>query len=221
MVDWPAGTPLELADDPLARVPAPPPSGNLDAARAADPELTSLSRQIDHLDRAARLAARVFQPSVVAETQYLRLAKYNNFDQYFVNFKEDDFSIAVAVSIPIWTGGRKGDLAKGAHSRLERAEAARRARERDLELAVRRAEAELARTSAATGVSRSAESVAAESLRVAQALAEEGRGGPSDVELAEIAAAEAAEDAANAADAELAARLTLRELLGGRLGSGL
>lgn len=218
LVDWPAGAPLEVGEDPLAAVAAPPSSGSLEAARAADPESRALDLQVEELGRAARLQARLFQPTVVAEAQYLRLASYNNFDQYFVKFRENDFSVAVAVSIPLWTGGRTSNAAMAGKGRLERAEASRRARSRDLELAVLRAEAELARTSAAAGVARSAESVAHESLRVARALAAEGRGGVSDVDLAEIAAAEAVEDAANAAAAELAARLALRELRGERPG---
>jgi outer membrane protein TolC len=214
LVDWPAGTPLELSDDPLVAVAPPPPSNNLDAVRTADPEVRALDKQIEDLGRAAQIRSRWFQPSVVAEAQYLRLAKYNNYDQYFVKFEENDFVVAVAVSVPLWTGGRHGDAGLAAKARLERTQARRRARERDLELVVRRAETELARTSASATVARSAEAWAAESLRVAKALAVEGRGNLSDVDLAEIAAADAAEDAANAADAELAARLTLRELRG-------
>jgi len=216
LVDWPAGSPLELSDDPLAAVAPPPPSNNLDVVRTADPEVRALDKQIDELGRAAKIRSRLFQPSVVAEAQYLRLAKYNNYDQYFVKFQENDFQVAVAVSVPLWTGGRHGDEGLAAKARLDRVEAQRRARERDLELVVRRAETELVRTSASAAVARSAEAWAGESLRVAKALAEEGRGNPSDVDVAEIAAADAAEDAANAADAELAARLTLRELRGQR-----
>ena len=174
----------------------------------------ALDRQIGDLQRAAQLQARLFRPSVVAEAQYLRLAAYSTYDQYFVKFKQNDFAVAVAVAIPLWTGGRGGDSARAARARLDRAEAARRGRDRDLELAVRRAEGEFARTSAQVTIAASARSLAGENVRVARALAAEGRGGASDVELAEIAAAEAQEDAVNAEQAALAARLALLDLRG-------
>lgn len=214
LVDWPRGTALVLMDDPLTVVPDPPPAGNLAVARAADPESRSLERQTENLAHAVELQGRWFRPSVVAEAQYLRLASYNGFDQYFVKFKQNDFSVALAVSLPLWSGGRADDAAAAAHARLDRVEAARRARDRDLELEVARAEAELARSSAAWGVARSAEAVAGDVVLVGRALSAEGRGETDGVELAEIAAREAHDASAHAGQAYLAARVALLALRG-------
>ncbi len=214
LIDWPRGEALLLADDPLAVVADPPREGNLAVARAADPEARSLDRQRENLAHAVELRGWWFRPSVVAEAQYLRLASYNGFDQYFVKFKPNDFSVALAVSLPIWSGGRADDAAAAARARLVRVDAARRARERDLELEVARAEGELARASAAWGVARSAEAVAAEGVLVARALSAEGRGEPDGLELAEIAAREAHDVFARAGQGYLAARVTLLALRG-------
>lgn len=214
LLDWPAGQTLAIADDPAGGLPAPPPSGNLEAARAADPEARALEREVDALRLAAQARSRLFQPSVVAEAQYLRLASYNGFDDYFRKFKENDFSIAVAISVPIWAGGRTREMATEARARVARAEAALRLRARDLELSVRRAEADLARADAAGGVARSAEAVARERSRIAGALAAEGRGEPNAAELADIALARAQEESANAAQGMLTARVTLLALRG-------
>ena len=192
----------------------PPPSGNIEAARAADPEARALEREVDALRLAAQARSRLFQPSVVAEAQYLRLASYNDFDDYFRRFKEDDFSIAVSISVPLWAGGRTREMAAEARARVARAEAALRLRARDLELSVRRAEADLARADAAGGVARSAEAVARERSRIAGALAAEGRGEPNAAELADIALARAQEESANAAQGVLTARVTLLALRG-------
>ena len=66
---------------------------------------------------AAQARSRLFQPSVVAEAQYLRLASYNHFEDYFRRFKENDFSIAVSISVPVWAGGRTREMAAEARRR--------------------------------------------------------------------------------------------------------
>jgi outer membrane protein TolC len=213
-LDWPAGQALAIADDPADGLSTPPPSGNLEAARGADPEARALEREIDALRLAAQARSRLFQPSVVAEAQYLRLASYNHFEDYFRRFKADDFSIAVSITVPVWAGGRTREMAAEARARVARAEAALKLRARDLELSVRRAEADLARADAAGGVARSAEAVARERSRIAGALAAEGRGEPNAADLADIALASAQAEAANAAQGLLTARVTLLALRG-------
>jgi outer membrane protein TolC len=214
LLDWPAGQSLAIAEEPAAGLPAPPPSGNLEAARAGDPEIRALGREIDALSLAAQARSRLFQPSVLAEAQYLRLASYNHFDDYFRRFKENDFSIAVSITVPVWAGGRTREMAAEARARVARTEAALRVRTRDLELSVRRAEADLARADAAGGVARSAEALARERARIAGALAAEGRGEPNGAELADIALARTQEELANAAQGILAARVALLALRG-------
>jgi outer membrane protein TolC len=214
LIDWPAAVPLVIAEDPLTGLPAAAAGDNLAAARAADPQLRSFDRQLPDLRRAAALQQKSWLPIVEAEAQYLRLVSYNNFDQYFVKFKPNDFAIGVSVAVPLWTGGRLVHATTAARARVEHAEAARRGRERDLEIEVRRAEAELTVAGARHALARRASNVAAEALRVARALAAEGRGEPDDVDVREIAAAEARDDLAQATQGVLAARLKLLELRG-------
>ncbi len=214
LVDWPASVPLVLAEDPLTGLPEPAAGDNLAVARTADPELRSLDRQLDSLKKAASLQAKAALPTVEAEAQYLRLVSYNNFDQYFVKFKPNDFAVGVSVAVPLWTGGRLAHATSAARARVERVEAARRARERDLELEVRRAESELTLAAARHALGQRAVAVSAEALRVARAFAAEGRSEPDDVDLREVAAADANDDLAQATQGLLAARLKLLELRG-------
>ncbi len=214
MVDWPAGTPVVPAEDPLAGLPELPAGDDLAAARGADPELRAFAERIDALEHSVSLTERSWHPVVEAEAQYLRLAKYNNFDQYFVNFKENNFTVGVSVVVPVWTGGRLAEEKASARARLSRAEGERRVRERDLELAVRRAQAEAVRAAAEAALSRRAAGVAREELRVAKVLADEGRGEPDAVENREIAVADAEDDQANAGQGLLAARINLLDLRG-------
>jgi outer membrane protein TolC len=214
LVDWPAAAPLALAEDPLSALPEPGTGDALASARAADPELAALAARIDALEHSLSLVERSWHPTVEAEAQYLRLAKYNNFDQYFVKFKADDFAIGVSVAVPLWTGGRFAEARAGARARLAHAAAERRLRERDLELAVRRAEAERQHAGAHYALSRRAVEVAREELRVARALADEGRGEPDGIENREVALADAEDDLSNASQGLLAARARLLELRG-------
>jgi outer membrane protein len=214
LIDWPAGEKFALPEDGLAGLPEPPAGDDLAAARAADPELRAHAERIDALEHSVSLAVRSWQPVIEAEAQYLRLASYNNFDQYFVKFKQDNFTVGVSVVLPVWTGGRFDEERAAARARLARAEGERRVRERDLELAVRRAEAESTRASAEAALSRRAVDVAREELRVTRALADEGRGDPDAVENAEIALANAEDDQADAGQRLLAARINLLDLRG-------
>jgi outer membrane protein TolC len=214
LVDSPRGEPLEAAEDPLAALPESAPGDHLAAARTADPELAALDRQTSVLERAATLQKRAWLPVVQAEGQYMRLSNYNNFDQYFVKFKSNDWAVGISVAVPLWTGGRLGHGQTAADARVEKIRADRRGRERDLELAVRRAEADLSRARADFQLSSRALAAAREGLRVAQALAAEGRGEADGVDLGEIAVAKAEDERAEAGQGLLAARAKLLELRG-------
>ena len=214
LIDWPAGRTLVLSEDPRESFREADAGDHLAAARAADPELKAISERVAALSRSAALSERTFRPIVEAEAQYLRLASYNNFDQYFVKFKENNFTVGVSVIVPLWSGGRSAENRARARSRLTRAEAERSVREKDLELQVRRAEADLLRAGAESALSSRASAVAREELRLARALADEGRGEPDSVELRQIALGEAEDDEAAAAQALLAARVKLLELTG-------
>ena len=214
LVDWPEATPLALAEDPLSALPEPGTGGVLASARAADPELAALAARIDALEHSLSLVERSWQPTVEAEAQYLRLARYNNFDQYFVKFKADDWAVGVSIAVPLWTGGRFAEARAGARARLAHAVAERRLRERDLELAVRRAEAERDHAGAQYALSRRAVEVAREELRVARALADEGRGEPDGIENREVALADSLDDISDASQGLLVARVKVLDLRG-------
>ncbi|MCA1582138.1 MAG: TolC family protein [Acidobacteria bacterium] len=209
LLDWPSGKTLTLAEDALGSMP-PPGSGNGETtARAADPETLSLEREIQSLRAAAAARSKRLQPTVQAEAQYLRLAKYNHFDDYFRRFRENDFSVGVSISIPLWSSGRTEGMAAEARARVARAEASLRGRAREVDLAIRRGEADLARAASQEAVARSAEAVARERARIGSALAAEGRGDADGAELADLALIRAREEVANASQAVLAAQVSL------------
>jgi outer membrane protein TolC len=214
LIDWTEGNVPPPAQDPLAVFPSVFSGDSLAAARAADPELAALASQADSLDRAAYLQKRAWLPTIQGEARYLRLADYNNFDQFFVKFKNDDFAVGVSVVIPLWTGGRltHGEAAAGA--RLDKVRADQRLRDRDLELAVRRAEVELKRAESQSQLASRALAAAREALRVAQALAVEGRGEPDDVDLRQLELARAQDDRIRAEQGVLAARAGLLDVRG-------
>jgi len=213
LLDWPAGEPLILSGDPLEALPRPEPD-NFELARAADPELKALAQESVSLRAAAGLYERSWRPVVEAEARYLRLASYNNFDQYFVKFKENDFAVGVSVVMPLWTGGRQAEARASAHARLERLEAAQRAREKNVELSARRAEADLLHAEAQKALAQRAEALAREDRRVIQLLADEGRAEPAEVDKREIALADAEDDSAIANQGLLTARVKLLALTG-------
>ena len=219
LIDWPAGAPLALSEDPISALPESAGADHLPAAQAFDPELRAQTERIDALRHSASLFLRSFHPVIEGEAQYLRLASYNNFDQYFVNFKENNFTVGISVVLPLWTGGRFGESKSAANARLARAEGERRVRERDLELAVRRAEAESARAAAEASLSSRALGIAREELRVARALADEGRGDPDALETREIAVTDAEDEEADAGQGLVTARAKLLELTGELTGS--
>jgi outer membrane protein TolC len=214
LVDWTSSEPLAISEDPLSALREPSPGDNLASARSADPQLVALEHEAEALERAAVAQKRAWLPVVSAEGQYLRLANYNNFDQYFVKFKSNDWAAGVSVVVPLWTGGRSSHEQAAALARLEKVRADRRARGSDLELDVRRTEAEARRGQAQLQLASRAVFVAREALRVAQALAGEGREEPDEVDRREIALAQAEDDQTQASLGLLAARAKLLEVTG-------
>jgi outer membrane protein TolC len=214
LVGWPANQPLALAEDPLAELPAPPPGDDLETARAFDPQLASLLREEELTVRASKLMSRRIQPMVVAEAEYARLTRLNNYDDYFKKFKADDFSIGVSISVPLFTGGRTDAGVARARANAERVRADRIGRERALEAAVLRAEVAQVRAGAARSLAERARAVAAEGLRIERLLEGEGRSEPDAVARAERSFAEGDEELAKASLALVTARAALLSLRG-------
>ena len=214
LIGWPGSAPLVLAGDPESSIPDLPAAENLVAARAADPELQALSREIELLGRAASLQAKRWAPVIEASAQYQRLARYNDWDKYYLTFTPDSVAVGVSIAIPLWTGGRQTDLARRARARLDNAEARRAARESDLEMAVKRAEAGVSRTTAERSLSRRSQGIAEQSLDAEQLLVREGRSELAELDERQIALADADEESARVSLGSLLERVRLLSLRG-------
>ena len=80
--------------DPRSKCPT---SDNLAMARAADPQLKSLGRQVGALLPLGQLSSKRW-PIIEASVQYQRLPSY--YAKYYNSFNENDFSVGVSLSIP-------------------------------------------------------------------------------------------------------------------------
>ncbi|HVR08354.1 MAG TPA: TolC family protein, partial [Thermoanaerobaculia bacterium] len=223
-----AGTPLALPEDPLAGALEPSRdlrAGALEAALAADPELVSTARSVQLLERAADLRRGILAQIVVdADAQYSRLSRANGIDQFYVKFREDDWSVALAVIVPLWSGGRLRDATAQAVAGIDRAKQQQRARAEQLEIDVHRATAALDQAEAAADLARQSTAVAEEDLRIAEALAAEGRANPDDLDSRQAALADARDEEIKATASLVNARVQLLavrgELPGGLGGPG-
>ncbi|HEV3074534.1 MAG TPA: TolC family protein [Thermoanaerobaculia bacterium] len=218
-----ADAPLALPEDPLQGTPEPA-GGGLGAAPAADPDLAAAARSIELLERAIRLRHGILsQVTLDADAQYSRLSRANGIDQFYVKFREDDWSVAVAVTVPLWSGGRLRDAGAQAAAELDRQKQQRRAREEQLEIEVHRAAATLDQAQGAADLARQSAAVAEEDLRIAEALAAEGRAEPDALDSRQAALADAREEEIKATASLLNARVQLLAVRGellGRLGLG-
>lgn len=213
LIGWPGSAPITLSD-PNPSLPDLSGSDGLAAALAADPELKSLSLEVELLGRSASLESRSWAPVIEASAQYQRLAMFNNWDKYYLSFNPDSVAVGVSIVLPLWTGGRLSDGARRARARLEHVEAQRAAREADLELAVRRAEADVARSTAEKSLSRRSQGIAEQALSASQMLVREGRTELSDLDETQLGLAEADEEAARAGLSALLERARLLSLRG-------
>jgi outer membrane protein TolC len=213
LIGWPDADPIVLADDPLAALPEPSGGDGVAAALSADPTLRSLDRQLEELQLSVRLKARLLQPTVAAAAQYSRLSSATGYDKYYLNFKNDAFTVGASISIPVFSD-RQAARAAEASARLERLAAERGERDAQLRLAERQAEVAAGRAAVESALSRRAEGIAVESLRLARVVAGEGRGEADDVDRGEIEAASASETAARAGLDLFAARARLLSLRG-------
>lgn len=225
-----ADAPLALPEDPLQGTPEPargdrrsgelgeladPRAGALEAARAADPDLAAAARSIELLERAIQLRRGFLaQVTLDADAQYSRLSRANGIDQFYVKFRDDDWSVAVAVTVPLWSGGRLRDAGAQAAAALDRQKQQQRARVEQLEIDVHRAAAALDQALAAADVARQSAAVAEEDLRIAEALAAEGRAEPDALDSRQAALADAREEEIKATASLLTARVQLLAVRG-------
>jgi outer membrane protein TolC len=193
---------------------------NLESVRAADPELASLHREVALLGNSVNIESKRWMPTVVASASYRRLAKFNNYDDYYQNFTPDSVAVGVSVIVPIWTGGRFEDGKRQAMARFDRAEADLRTRESDIDMAVRRAEAAVARSMAEKSISRRARGIADRTRSAEELMVREGRSELVDLDQREMELADADEETAQANLASLLERARLLSLRG-ELGTAL
>jgi len=218
LADMAPAAPVTTPDNPLEAVPAPSSGDALPKALANDRALAALLRAEQLLEKAARARAPSFQPEVVGAFQYFRLVRYNNWDQYFTSFKADTWAVGISVGVPILAGGRIEEARAKTAARLTRATSDRRARERDLDFGVQRAEAAAEETAADLGLARREAALSEEALQLALATAAEGRGEADAVARAQAGRAEARERLLEAGRRALEKRLDLLDIRG-ELGS--
>ncbi len=214
IVDWPAHLPLMLAEDPISALPEPTPEDTLSVARAADPELRALELELEILGRSERLQAKRWAPVIDAEAQYSRLTRANKFDQFYLRFKADDWSVGLSLAVPLWTGGRFEESKARARARLARLHGERQMRESNLEILARRAESAMNHAVAQVSLARRSQGVAQEALRLARLLAQEGREQADDVEESEMALADGDEEVTRSSLELFVSRVRLLALRG-------
>ncbi len=185
---------------------------SLSLSMTGDPELKSLDARIAALQRAVGLQQRLFQPSIAAQAQYMRL--FDRYRRYYLNFKPDDVVVGATVTLPIWTGGHRGAAAARVRAQLQQLIFQRDLRKTEVELVLREAEVDLAQAVAESDLAARTHAIAAESSRVAEELAKEGRGEANDVPLAQIALADADDEVAKANAHKMVAQARLI-ILGG------
>ncbi len=185
---------------------------DVQVARAADPELRADQEALGLLGQSMGLRRRLLAPTVDAVAQYYRLDPH--FERFFRRFREDTWSVALSVALPLWTGGRAADGLARAQANLDQKTAESKARESEVDLAVRKAAAARDHAQAAAALARQAVALAEEDLRVTRALAGEGRVGDDEVDAKESALASALGDAAQADRDLLTARIDLLALRG-------
>lgn len=220
LIGWPGSSPLRLAGDPDSVIPELQQTENLSVALAADPTLKALGREVELMGQSASLESKRWLPVIEASAHYQRLAKFNNYDDYYLTFTPNSVAVGVSVLLPLWTGGRFDDGQRQARARLDRAEADMRVRHGDVAMEVRRAEAAVARATAEKSLSRRARGIADQSRSAEEMLVREGRSEPTDLDESEIALADTDEEAARASLDSVLERVRLLSLRG-ELGTAL
>jgi len=214
LIGWAPNVPLLLEGDPLASLPDVGPEDDVSLARASDPERRGLEEAVQAFEGAETLRGRSWAPVVDIAAQYSRLVRYRGYEEFYRAFKADNWAVGLSVVLPLWTGGRTADALARSRASRERLVAQHRSREAQLELLMRRTEATFGRAVARLSLSRRAQGVAEEELRVARALAEEGRAGLADVDARDVAVADAGDEVVRARSELLAARVQVMSLRG-------
>jgi len=205
------GREIVLSDDPARALPAK--AADPDAVAAADPVLRAFEREAEILDAVRTARSHAVAPVVQAEAQYWRLSE--RYSKYYNSFKADDWSVGVAVALPVFSGGRVGEERARSESAWRRVQEQARERREALALRLARSEAAAARAESASALARRAQGVAEEALGAAEALAREGRGDADAPFQRAIELADAQDAVAEAERAVAAARADSLAVAGG------
>jgi outer membrane protein TolC len=166
--------------------------------------LRALEREAEILDGVRTARSRAVAPVVQAEAQYWRLS--DRYAKYYNAFKADDWSVGVAVALPVFSGGRLGEERARSESAWRRVTEQARERRETLVLRLARSEAAAVRAESSAAIARRAQGISEEALAAAEALAREGRGEADIPLLRRIELADAEEAAAEAGRAAATAR---------------
>ena len=182
--------------------------------------LLDLNLKADRFGSEGRAAyeERWFKPLVQLDARYSYVPPGFNYAKYFLNFSSNVAAAGLSVVVPVLTGGRETARAFRARARASRLEAEGKAREEELAVEARRADAALGPAALDVSVARRARALGEEAVREARVLEAEGRGDPDGVPRAEIELAGAEDEVSRAEEALVVARLRLLALRG-ELGS--
>jgi outer membrane protein TolC len=206
------GREIVLSDDPAEALPAS--TADAETVAAADPVLRAFEREAEILDAVRTARSRAVAPVVQAEAQYWRLS--DRYAKYYNSFKADDWSVGVAVALPVFSGGRSGEERARSESAWRRVQEQARERREALGLRIARSEAAAARAESSAALARRARGVAEEALAASDALSREGRGDADDPLRRALDLADA-EDAVGEAERGVAAARADALAVSGRL----
>jgi outer membrane protein TolC len=124
-------------------------------------------------------------PSIDIVGEYGLFGKFNNFDDYFLRFQRNNFTVGIQARIPLISSQRSANIAL-ARSELSVSEMELRLKRQNLELDVSRQYQKVRELEAAREVGRLELKLAQENLQVIQANFQEGRANLRDVERARL-----------------------------------
>lgn len=121
------GLPEDTLTTDTASIPAMPAVQPYNRATPDDPPSVkaAYANADSKLQMAFADARKMYRPQVYFAAQYNRFAAFNGYDQYYRNYKPDNFSVGIQLSVPIF------NFAARAKARETRAEATRTRHEAD------------------------------------------------------------------------------------------
>ena len=98
---------LETAPESIPTLPSGTPDPNITSQAAENPSVASAEEHARAQYLRAKGEHRVLWPSVDFAGQYSRLAKYNNYDQFFTSYNANNGSIGAVMRFPLFNFSQK------------------------------------------------------------------------------------------------------------------